>query len=204
MTLRSITLSAAESDWRLFTIRRSDPKFKSFQDRVFKRDHNTCQYCGFKSEQFMDVINADGNYQHNTIDNLITACPFCTQCFFLDGIGKSDFGGGLLIYMPELTQNDLNALCHVLFAMMISGTQSSADAKTIYRNLRLRSQYVEKELGKGLSTPSVYGQLLIDSKIEDKDSLHNKLMSKMRVLPVMNRYVDQMEAWALEALIGLG
>jgi intracellular multiplication protein IcmJ len=204
MTLRSIKLSAAESDWRLFTIRRSDPKFKSFQERVLTRDQHTCQYCGFKSEKFMDVVNADGNYKKNSIDNLITSCPFCTQCFFLDGIGKSDFGGGILIYMPELTQNDLNALCHVLFAMIISGGQASSDAKTIYRNLRLRSQYVEKELGKGLSVPSVYGQLLIDAKIENKADLHNTLMNKMRVLPIMSQYVDQMQAWGLEALIGLG
>lgn len=204
MTLRSITLSATESDWRLFTIRRSDPNFQRFQERVFTRDHYTCQYCGFKSEKFMDVVNADSDYTNNHISNLVTACPFCTQCFFLDGIGKGDFGDGTLIYLPELTQNDLNAFCHVLFAMMISGGKSSTDAKTIYRNLRMRSQYVEKELGKGLSTPSVYGQLLIDSNVDDKAGLHAELMTKLRVLPTMTRFVSQMEAWSLEAMTKMG
>ncbi len=203
MTLRSITLSAAESDWRLFTIRKADPKFQKFQERVFNRDYYTCQYCGFKSTKFMDVVNADSNYQNNHITNLLTSCPFCTQCFFLDGIGKSDFGDGTLIYLPEMSQNDLNALCHVLFALIISGGRSCEDAKTIYRNLRLRSQYIEKELGKGLSSPSVYGQLLVDAKVDDKKSLHTALMSKMRVLPVMSRYVNQMEAWGVEALAGM-
>ncbi len=204
MTLRSIQLSATQSNWRLFTIRRSDPRFKTFQERIFSRDQNTCQYCGFKSMQFMEVINVDGNYQRNSIDNLVTACPFCAQCFFLDGIGNSDFGGGTLIYMPEMSQSDVNALCHVLFAMIISGSKSTTDSKTVYRNLRLRTQYVEKELGKGLSSPSVYGQLLIDSTIDNKETLHTALMSKLRVLPTMSCYMNQMEAWNLEALVGLG
>ena len=38
MTFKAIQSSAAESDWRLFTIRRADPKFKNFQQRVFTRD----------------------------------------------------------------------------------------------------------------------------------------------------------------------
>ncbi len=102
--------------------------------------------------------------------------------------------------MPEMTQGGLNALCHVLFSMMVSGGRSSADAKTVYRNLRLRSQYVEKELGLGLSNPSTYGQLLIDSTIDNKVETHQVLMNNLRVLPIMTRYVDQIEAWILEAL----
>ena len=204
MTLRPITLTATESNWRYFMIRKADPKFQSYQQRIFERDQYTCQFCGFKAKHFLDVINADGNYQNNHINNLTTACHFCTQCFFLDGIGKSDFGGGTLIYMPEVTQGELNAMCHVLFAMMISGGPSSGDAKTIYRNLRLRAQYVEKDLGQGLSSPSVYGQLLIDAEIENKHEMHKSLMEKLRVLPTMTHYVAQMEAWALQAIAEMG
>lgn len=200
MSLRSIQFSTEKNSWRLFSIRKADASFQKYQQRVFQRDNHTCQYCGFKSKQFLDVVNADGNYGHNHIDNLVTACQFCAQCFFLEGIGKSDFGGGVLVYMPEMSQGDLNALCHVLFAMMISGGKSSSDAKTIYRNLRLRAQYVEKELGSGLSNPSVYGQLLADANVEGKADVHRRLMSSLRVLPIMTRYVNQMETWALEAM----
>ena len=203
MVLRPITLVAVESNWRLFTIRKSDSKFEKFQQQILERDRYTCQYCGFTSKHGMEVINADSDYRHNKFDNLVTACHFCMQCFFLDGIGKSDYGGGTLIYMPEMTQTELNALCHVLFAMMVSGGPSSADAKTIYRNLRLRSQPVEKELGKGLSVPSVYGQLLIDSSVENKSQLHQELMQKLRILPTMTRYINQIELWAWEALMGM-
>lgn len=203
MALRPIKLVATESNWRLFTIRKADLKFQKFQERVFQRDNYTCQYCGFTSKHFMEVINADMDYRNNQIGNLVTACHFCAQCFFLDGIGKSDYGGGTLIYFPEMEQTELNALCHVLFSMMISGAQSSADAKTIYRNLRLRSQPVEKELGKGLNVPSVYGQLLIDSSVENKERLHEELTQKLRILPTMTRYITQIEIWAWEALAGI-
>lgn len=200
MTLRAIELSATESHWRLFSLRKSDAKFSQFSQRIFERDQYTCQYCGFCATAHMEVINIDGNYRNNHINNLATACHFCAQCFFLDGIGKSDFGGGVLIYLPEMSQNDLNALCHVLFAQMISGGRTAADAKTVYRNLRLRTQYVEKELGKGLSNPCTYGQLLIDAHIKDKAQLHQQLMSKLRVLPIMSCYVNQLEAWAASSL----
>lgn len=200
MTLRAIELSATESHWRLFSIRKSDPKFDAFSQRIFERDQYTCQYCGFCATSHLEVINVDKNYRNNHIDNLATACPFCAQCFFLDGVGKGDAGGGILIYLPEMSQNDLNAFCHVLFSQIISGGRSAADAKTVYRNLRLRSQYVEKELGKGLSDPCTYGQLLIDAHIQDKEKLHQALMSKLRVLPIMSRYMNALEAWASSGL----
>ena len=64
----------------------------------------------------METINLNSNYADNKKDNLITACGLCAQCFFLEAIGKSDFGGGVLIYLPELRQSELNALCHAIFA----------------------------------------------------------------------------------------
>jgi intracellular multiplication protein IcmJ len=200
MTLRDIQLSATESHWRLFSIRKSDSKFQAFQTRIFERDEYTCQFCGFCAHELMDVVNLDGNYRNNHIDNLVTACHFCSQCFFLDGVGKGDFGGGVLIYLPEMPQNELNAFCHVLFSLMISGGRSAAEAKTIYRNLRLRTQYVEKELGKGLSDPSTYGQLLIDADINNKSELHQMLIEKLRVLPIISSYVSQLHVWADSAL----
>lgn len=200
MTLRSIQPAAIESHWRLFSIRKSDERFKQFQHRVFERDEYTCQYCGFCATANMEVINTDGNYRNNHLSNLTTACHFCAQCFFLDGVGKGDYGGGVMIYLPEMPQNELNAFCHVLFAMILGGGRIAADAKAVYRNLRLRTQYVEKELGKGLSNPSTYGQLLIDSGLEKKEQLHDALMRKIRILPQMTRYVNQIYQWNLSAI----
>ena len=178
MTLRTIELNATENNWRLFMTRKADQAFLPFQEKIFKRDDYTCQYCGFRAEQFMDAINADGNYLNNKASNLVTAFEFCAQCFFLEAIVKSDFGGCTLIYLPEMPQGDLNALCHVLFAQMILGGSQASSAKNIYRTLKLRSQIVDKELGDGMSNPALYGHVMIDVQVEKKHKceLHSAIV----------------------------
>jgi len=203
MSLQDITLSASANNWRLFMVRKADPAFLAFQEKVFKRDHYTCQYCGFQAKELQEVLNRDGNFRNNRLDNLSTACTFCAQCFFLEAIGKSDFGGGTLIYMPEMTQGELNALCHVLFASMVSGNSFANQAKNIYRSLRLRSQAVEKQLGEGMSNPALYGQLLIDSNVEGKHEINAKISSSIRVLPQLSRFVKQVETWELSGFNAL-
>lgn len=199
----NIRLSATESNWRLFMTRKADPSFKNFALRVLQRDHYTCQYCGFQAKELQEIINKDGNYRNNKVDNLVTACVFCAQCFFLEAVGKSDFGGGVLIYLPEISQNELNALCHVLFTIMASGnTIDDVNAKNTYRSIRLRSQVVEQELGEGLSSPSLYGHLLIDSQVNPahKNSVNKELSSMLRLLPDITRFTAHLEIWLLQAL----
>lgn len=200
---RKIRLAATESNWRLFMTRKGDPGFKRFAERVLKRDRYACQYCGFQARQLQEIVNADNNYRNNAIDNLVTACSFCAQCFFLEAVGKSDFGGGILIYLPEIAQTDLNALCHILFTTMASGNSTDdVNAKNTYRSLRLRSQVVEQELGEGLSSPSLYGHLLIDSHADPahKKTVNQELSKTLRLLPDITRFTTHLETWLLDAL----
>ena len=198
-----IQLAASENNWRLFMTRKNDPKFKAFAEKIFKRDRYTCGYCGFQAEELQEIVNIDGNYRNNRPDNLTTACNFCVQCFFLEAVGKSDFGGGTLIYLPEISQTELNALCHVLFTVMASGnTVEDVNAKNTYRSLRLRSQVVEQELGEGLSNPALYGHLLIDAQIhpDHKKSANEELSTMLRLLPDIARFTSHLQTWILAAL----
>lgn len=200
MTFRGITLRAQESSWRLFMLRKADPAFLSFSEKVFKRDQHTCQFCGFQAKRHQEIINLDHNYANNKIDNLITACVFCAQCFFLESIGKTDFGGGTLIYLEDLSQGELNALCHVLFAAIITGTSYSAKAKNVYRSLRLKSQMVESHLGDGFSNPALLGQMMIDGHVDNIGALHEKIAPQLRLLPNMGKYANLMNDWSEVAL----
>lgn len=204
LQLKEITLTATESNWRLFMVRKADPAFLAFQEKVFRRDQHTCQYCGFQAERFLEVINVNGNYYQNNLGNLATACPFCAQCFFLDGIGKSEASGGTLILLPEMTQGELNALCHVLFVAMMTHNSYATEAKNIYRSLKLRVQQVEKQLGEGLSNPSLYGHLLIDSRAENRDALHASIAQHLRVLPDLSKFVTQVQTWSIQGIEALG
>lgn len=202
--MKKLPLLAKENNWRLFMLRKADPAFLAFQKRVFTRDQYSCQFCGFQATEFIEVVNLDNNYSNNRLSNLATACPFCAQCLFLDGVGKSDFGGGVLIYMPEISQGQLNALCHVLFARRISGQkEEDSTTRNLYRSLRLRNQWVDKEIGEGLSNPALMGQLLIETESKDKARLKRHLLEKVRLLPDFNSFALQLETWMVKGLQAL-
>lgn len=200
MALHEIKLSASDSDWRLFMVRKADPAFLAFQNKILQRDNYTCQFCGFRAKEHFEIVNLDSNYRNNRHSNLAAACGFCAQCFFLEAIGKGEFGGGTLIYLPEITQGELNALCHVLFTAMINGTEDASQARNIYRSIKLRSQIIEKELGEGMSNPVLYGRLIVDANVDKVDQLTQGLASKLRLLPDISKFSLQLKCWSEAAL----
>jgi intracellular multiplication protein IcmJ len=199
-TLHPIKLAAIPEAWRLFSVRKSDSAFNNFARQVFERDQYTCQFCGFQATQYQEVVNLDHNYRNNKLPNLVTACCFCAQCFFLEAVGKDDYGGGILIYLPEISQGDLNGFCHVLFCAMSNATNYRSDAQNIYRSLKLRSQIVEKQLGEGMSDPALLGRMLIDAPDKDRLRINEEVLAPLRLLPSHTKFNKQIEAWAKAAL----
>jgi intracellular multiplication protein IcmJ len=195
----TITLQATPNAWRLYASRQADPLFQEYAKRVFERDQYTCMFCGFRAIAYQEVINLDGNYTNNKLENLVTACCFCSQCFFLESVGVGGYGGGTLIYLPELTQAELNSLCHVLFCAINNDTGYKINAQTIYLNLKMRAQDIENKFGEGSSDPSTFGHLLIDTNASALQS-YTDLMSGIRLLPSRAKFRQQIETWAINAL----
>jgi intracellular multiplication protein IcmJ len=193
-----LKLHANPEGWRIFSARKADLHFQAFCKKVWRRDSYTCQFCGFQAREYQEVINLDQNYYNNKISNLVTACCFCTQCFFLESVGVGGMGGGTVIYMPEITQNNLDSLCHVLFCAIANETGYKSTAQGAYRGLRLRSQIVEEQLGEGTSNPAVLGHLLIDSVADMKQA--DILLDDLRLLPARASFKVQIERWAATAL----
>jgi intracellular multiplication protein IcmJ len=177
-----LQLNVNPEGWRFFMRRKLDPRFVDFSQKILHRDAFTCQFCGFASRSQQEIINLDHNYFNNKIANLVTACRFCAQCVFLESIGVSGHGGGgVLIYLPEITQNYLNGLCHVLFSQMHKGTEYKETAQDAYRHLKLRAQIIEDEWGESMHEPALFGQLLIESG--DKALLAKPVFASVRLLP---------------------
>ena len=194
-----LILQAQPGAWRMYSARKANAAFAAFQKKILIRDRYTCQFCGFQARQYQDLVNLDGNYRNNKARNIVTACCFCTQCFFLESVGVGDFGGGTLIYLPEISQEQLNSFCHVIFCAITNDTGYKASAQSIYRSFKFRSQLVEDALGEGCSSPSTVGQLLIDSATTDpKDQ--QKLLNGVRLLPSRAKFRQQIERWAATAL----
>ncbi len=194
-----LKLRASPSSWRLYSARQADPKFKTFEERVFQRDRYTCQFCGFQAKLFQEVVNLDGNYSNNKLENLVTSCCFCSQCFFIESVGVGGYGGGTLIYLPELSQPEVNSLCHVLFCAITNDTGYKSSAQTIYLSFKVRSQVVEDKFGEGTSDPAILGHLLIDSGSIPEERL-TKLLNNIRLLPSRAKFRKQIEGWAASAL----
>lgn len=185
--------------WRHFARRKGDKKFLPVAKRVYERDDYTCQFCGFQAKQYQDIVNIDGNYLNNKLSNMITACCFCSQCLFLQAAGLDEMSGGQVIYLPEMSQADLNSFCHVLFCAMGNSTGYQESAQSIYRSFKFRGQIVENQFGSGTSNPAVFGQMIIEYQSRS-DKKATDLLKNLRVLPSNVKFRVQLEAWAAAAL----
>ncbi len=194
-----IKLNINPEGWRAFTARKSDTAFQNFGKKVLRRDNYACQFCGFQARDYQEVLNLDQNYMNNKLSNLVTACCFCTQCFFIESVGIGGFGGGNLIYLPEISQNNLDSFCHVIFCAIANDTGYKTTSQSIYRSLKMRTQPVEAQFGEGSSNPAVFGQLLIESKAKESGNV-DKILENLRLLPSRASFREQIERWAATAL----
>jgi intracellular multiplication protein IcmJ len=194
-----LKLKATPGAWRIYSARKADPNFKSFEQKVWQRDQYTCQFCGFQAKQFQEIVNIDGNFTNNKFANLLTACCFCSQCFFIESVGVGGYGGGTLIYLPEFKQTELNSFCHVLFCAITNDTGYKSSAQSIYRSFKIRSQVVEDKFGEGTSDPSIFGHLIIDSGIQAEAGM-TKILDNILLLPSRAKFRKQIECWAASAL----
>lgn len=197
MVKQSLFLSINPENFLLFQKRKADPVFERTRNKVFQRDAHTCQFCGFQAQQYQEIINLDEDYRNNKLSNLVTACCFCAQCFFVENVGQRGFGGGKLIYLPELSQVELNSFCHVVFCALTNGAGYSDAAQSIYRDLKFRTQPIEEKFGEGMSKPSIFGQMIAECSKEE-DALKNTL-KKFRLLPTYAKFREQLNAWAASA-----
>ena len=192
--MSKIQLKAVPGSFQAFMKRNLDPAFIKFAQKIYRRDRFACQFCKFRSQKYQEIVNLDHNYQNNKMSNLVVACVFCTQCFFMESIGQANQGGGILIYLPEISQEKLNSLCHVLFCAITNDTGYKTTAQSMYRNFKFRSQIIETEFGEGVSNPAVLGQLLIDHRVSGH-KIQN-MLQPVRILPSRSKFSDKIEHWA--------
>lgn len=194
MKLLPLTLAAYKGNWQRFISRKRNKRFLEIQKKVFSRDKKTCHYCGFISNKYQVVVNRDHNYRNNKAANLSTACMFCAQCFFLDAVGKNNHTGGHIIYLPEVSQADLNHFCRVLFSSMLNDAPYRGKLNATYLSFYDRSKTVDEVFGPGSSEPSTFGQTLIDSNLSKKD-LNSELMLSLRLLPTKKPFSQEIVYW---------
>lgn len=189
-----ITLTAQKGVWRLYHGRKRNAKFLALKNQVLARDNYTCRYCGFFAKEHQDVINIDGNYRNNKIDNLATTCCFCAQCFFLDAVGLESETGGSIVHIPEMSQADLNNFCRVLYCSLDKESAYKGKLQAVYMSLKDRSKEVINCFGPESSDPRIFGQGLIDAAL-NQEQLHHSVLRHLRLLPSKKAFSRHIEYW---------
>ncbi|HVE45061.1 MAG TPA: type IVB secretion system protein IcmJDotN [Gammaproteobacteria bacterium] len=196
--MQELALAVNLMGWRIFIKRKEDKAFQSVQKRIFERDVYACRFCGFQAKEYQEVVNLDGNYANNKMGNMATACCFCAQCLFLQAVGVDEMSGGQLVFLPEMSQADLNSFCHVLFCAMDNNSNYQTTAQSLYRSFKFRSQIVEDKFGPGTSQPQVLGQLILESQAQVPDAKID-FLKELRLLPSNVKFKVQLDAWAQSA-----
>lgn len=155
--------------------------------RIFDRDGHACQYCGFESEKFHLVHVKDGNPSNTADDNLVTSCIFCHQCFHLDQV--ADMKSGVLIWMPELTQAQVNHLARSIYVGRITqGPMMDISKKTLDMLMKRREEVIER-----LKTddPEILSRVLRDYLTKQQYDHRLEKLDGVRLLPLSYRSIKE-------------
>jgi intracellular multiplication protein IcmJ len=173
-----------------FLNRKDDPSFGEIRTKVLSRDHHTCRYCGFHAEKFQQIVSINGDFKNNNLDNLATACIFCMHCQLL-ALRNTN---AKIIFLPEVTQVELNHFVRILFCASTMKREVSDLAKSLYQAFRKRTSVVEEVFGKDASDSLIFAQSLIDINPESQKQ-QQKALTSLRLLPAKSYYNKQIDYW---------
>lgn len=115
---------------------KSDDAFAIIKPKVYTRDRMICQGCGMKTlpsdvlpSGHFDVHHIDDDHDNNNMDNLALICPYCHDVFHIGNAGAR--GAGSAIWLPQISQADLNLSMHILTILMIRGENADKELKAI-------------------------------------------------------------------------
>lgn len=162
------------------------------RDKVLQRDDYTCQGCGWKSLQFQEIHHRNHDHSNFKESNLETLCPLCHQVFHPASASVS--GGGYMIWLPEMSQEELNRLLIGVFVVLKTGTSHPLFqiAKSVWGILETKKVFLENHIGK--SDPGVYGQLLLRFSPDDYDN-RKQTMGAIKMLANPTRFETEIEFW---------
>jgi intracellular multiplication protein IcmJ len=155
---------------------------------VSSRDLETCRFCGFRSVKYQTCVWNAGHPED--IDNLLTCCPFCEQVLRLDLVPLQR--SGVLVWLPEVSQADLNRSMFTLYALRIGTDQAASGAREFLDRIMSRRQVANKEFGS--DDPAVAVERLREKQRTGRTRArcpNEAAGSGLRLLPLDRRIVHE-------------
>ena len=193
-----LLLGAERSSWNIPAHHGTEmdrtQKMTAVRDRILKRDDYVCQACLWKSGRWQEIHHINHNHQDFNESNLATLCPLCHQFFHLATAAST--GGGVLIWLPELSQKELNNMCVAIFVALKKDKHAmSGAARSLYGALESRMGFVDENIATGASDPGVLAQAMLGMKREDY-ARRADFLGSLRLLPYASRFQAPIDYWA--------
>lgn len=182
----------------------SAPLTPAMRSKVLARDDFTCAYCGFQSQKFQEVRPADANGagRPGRADDWVTGCHMCDQCLSLERVGM--MGEGILIWLPELPQLQLNHLVRALYVARSGEGEMAEAARRGLDSLRARRDEAKRRLGTDdpLLLATIFADTLSETEYQNRaDKLQDiRLLSLDRRMQrtqtgEVDRFPDMLAFW---------
>lgn len=190
-----LILSASRASWAVSANHGTEldrtEKMVALRPKILRRDDHTCQGCGLRSERWQEIHHRNDDHRDFREKNLETLCPFCHQVFHLPLAASTC--GGTLIWLPEMSQSDLNRLCGPLFvAVKTQKSRWSGQARQLIGYLEARGPLMESSLGS--SDPGLLAQVLLNLGA-DQYAKREKMLAGIRLLPLPARFQNAIDYW---------
>lgn len=181
-----ITLGVVRPNWSAQQINMIMPNNpETVYAAIRERDNNTCQCCGFRAENYQQVLHINGNPRDFADDNLLTTCIFCHQCFDLETVNQMQ--SGMLIWLPEFTQAELNHLARALYLARVVPGAMATTARKIFDVLYERGEEAKRRLGS--RDPGALAIVMRDFLTKKEYDHVRASLDGIRLLPLEKRMV---------------
>ena len=160
---------------------------EDFQQSVFERDEHTCQFCGFKSQKYQKLQFLGDDAESKDPDDYATACTYCYQCFHLEEVPRMQ--SGALIWLPEITQAELNNLARAIYIARITQGPMADTARDALELLMARKEEAKQRLG--TDEPRILASIFQDFMEGKEYARRNEKLSGFRIMPLDRRLVRE-------------
>ncbi len=160
---------------------------KELKQKIFTRDDNTCQCCGFKAKKYQEILFANGNQQDLSENNLKTVCIFCHQCFNLHNV--SVMRSGVLLWLPEISQADLHHISRAIYVARISQGPIAEAARKSLDALMKRREAVRARIG--TDDPYILASILQDYLTDAHYAKRDEKIEGIRLFPLDRRIIKE-------------
>ncbi len=157
------------------------------RQKIFLRDNHTCRHCGFHSKKYQDITFLDNDATNLQVDNLLTACIYCSQCFDLEKV--SEMRSGVLVWLPEIEQADLHHIARAIYVSRISQGSMAETAKSALGKIMGRREEAKARLY--TDDPYLLSVVMKDFLGPRQYAMKDKKLDGIKLFPLDRRIIKE-------------